>query len=79
MARSQSRKGVSLNREVYDILLREASRRGMSAAEFVTEALRKAGLDLPTTEHMEAGARARAVVARMEAKRRCLNGWVDRG
>lgn len=49
MARQQSRRSVSLNRQVYDAVTGEAARRGMTLAGFVEFAL--AALGVPVTPH----------------------------
>lgn len=65
MAKSQTRRTVSLNRAVYTAALREAHARSMSLAELVTASLRAAGVAIPETEHTPV-----AVVAHAQERRR---------
>jgi post-segregation antitoxin (ccd killing protein) len=67
MSKVQSRRTISLNREVYKAARREAKRRGLSASHFVELCLRNeiAGR-LPKTKHVtwkEANRAARASAA----------------
>jgi uncharacterized protein (DUF1778 family) len=52
MAKKQTRRSISLNREHYAIVKRAAEQHGLSIAKFVVDALRRAGVDLPPTAHM---------------------------
>lgn len=47
MAKKQTRRGVSLNRTVYDSAKRIAADRGMTLAGLVELALREQGVDVP--------------------------------
>lgn len=53
MAKRQTRRGVSLNRMVYNAAKRAADQQGKSLAHFVVDALRAAGVDLPATTHAQ--------------------------
>lgn len=52
MAKKQTRRSISLNREHYAIVKLAAEQSGLSIAKFVVDALRRAGVDLPPTTHM---------------------------
>jgi len=51
MAKQQTRRSISFNRELYEVLHREAAKQQKSATQFVTEivrnALKKRGVKLP--------------------------------
>lgn len=65
MAKIQTRRTVSLNRTVYDTALAHAHRSNQTLAELVTDALRRAGVAIPETEHTPV-----AVVAHAQERRR---------
>lgn len=75
MSLKQSRRGVSLSRPVYDAIAAAADLHGMSMSELVT-CWARAHLAVPETHHMAEGARRRAVVGRIIAKRNRANGWL---
>lgn len=56
MARKQTRRTVSLNRGVYDAIMRAAAKRKVSAAELVVLAVRSLGVRIPKTQHMDPSA-----------------------
>lgn len=51
MANKQTRRSVSLNRELYKAATAEARRRGITLSELVAESLRAAGVDAPAQWH----------------------------
>jgi hypothetical protein len=51
MAKKQSRRAISFSREVYEATKRAAEREDKSIAHFVTDVLRAAGVEFPTTSH----------------------------
>jgi len=68
MARQQSRRSVSLNRNVYEAAKEEADRRGLTLAGFVEASLAAAGV--PIVEHVQQS----PDLARANATRRAARG-----
>jgi hypothetical protein len=52
MARKQTRRTVSLPRPLYDAALLVAHAQGIPLAQFVVEAIRKAGVKAPDSLHL---------------------------
>ena len=52
MALKQTRRTVSFNREVYEAIMSEAAKRGVSASAFVESLVREVVPGLPETWHM---------------------------
>jgi hypothetical protein len=67
MAKSQTRRSVSLPRSTYDRIRTAAHAQGISLSELVERALRSHGLTLPEVAHQSAEA--------VESMRRA-RGWV---
>lgn len=51
MAKKQTRRSVSLNRDAYVAASKEAFRRGMTLSQLTTEGYRALGIKLPETHH----------------------------
>lgn len=64
MAKKQTRRTLSISRALYEATVQEATRRNMSAAQLVDQALRLAGVEAPPSTHMRL-----ADVERMKASR----------
>jgi hypothetical protein len=64
MAKKQSRRSVSLNRALYDAAAELADTQGITLAQLVADSLRAAGVNAPSTWHMEPSVVARAVARR---------------
>lgn len=72
MAKIQTRRSVSLNRQLYDAATATAAKRGVSLAQLVADSLRAAGVKAPST-HVPVELVQRAVRARSR-KRKVISG-----
>ena len=72
MALKQTRRSVSLNRQLYDAATAVASERGVPLAQLVADALRAAGVKAPST-HIPVALVQRAIKARSR-KRKVISG-----
>lgn len=70
MSRVQTRRTISFNRSVYNAIMQASADRGVSCAEFVTEALRTAGLEIPETSHAHIEEVRRAIAGRARMRTR---------
>jgi ribosomal 50S subunit-associated protein YjgA (DUF615 family) len=70
MAKKQTRRSVSLNRDVYDIAMSEAEQQGVSLSHYVENCIREKVPDLPETTHAKIEAARKATVER--ARRRSV-------
>lgn len=58
MARKQSRRCVSFNRDVYAAMMRSATEAGMSCSEWITQMVRERVPTLPQQKHVDPVARS---------------------
>ena len=65
MAKKQTRRTISFNREVYEAAKRAADQQGKSIAHFTEDALRAAGVEMPATLHMKLDAARLALKNRL--------------
>lgn len=79
MAKIQTRRSISLARPVYDAIAIAASVRGVSMAEYVTDLVRAAGVEIPETVHVTERAARAAIVGRANAMRRRTQGFTVGG
>lgn len=75
MAKKQTRRSISFNRDVYDAIVRAAEERGVSMAEYLTELLREAGVHAVDTTHQHVEDVRRSEKGRALARRRKAQGF----
>jgi hypothetical protein len=74
VANKQTRRSVSLNRDLYAAATRVADERGVTLAQLVADALRSSGVEAPRTAHMVPSVVRHAVARRAGVKATVISG-----